>query len=90
MGVRAQSWGSCRDRLQGEGEEAFTNTLPGELCPKGSRKEMGMTPSQEGAPGLPCKVQPLEFLGSKGHLVEIPHRDGSQRKWAEGNPEALE
>lgn len=36
---------------------------------------MGLSPSQEGAPWLLSKAQPLGSLGTEGHLVETPHRE---------------
>lgn len=89
LGLGAQSWGSCGDRLQERERTLCTNALPWGLCPKGSVQGMGLSPSQEGPPGRPCKVQPLKFLGGKGHRVDIPHRNGLQRKWTERNQEAL-
>lgn len=83
LGRRAQSWGSCRDRLQVEGGEACTKIPSQGLCPKGSVQEMELGPSRDGAPGLPCKVQPLEFLAPRATWwrfhAGMAHKETGQR-----------
>lgn len=56
-------------------------TLPGGTlpCPEtqvvkeaSTEQELGLSTSQEGAPQLLHKAWPLEFLSTKGYLVETP------------------